>query len=323
MRLALPAAVAALLVAVPSGAAERGTVRFEPVGKQANIPERYRLAAHSFAFEMEMKAELPVTGIRVYRVRFPSPVESPHPENNTVHAEYYVPVKCGRPIPGVVILDITGGDQSLSRSIAVMLAQKGIAGLFVQMAYYGPRRPVGSKLRLMSYDLNHTFNAVRQTVLDVRRATAWLESRPEIDRERLGLLGTSLGSLVGSLAAEMEPKLKRVVVLLGGAGLVDGYWDHPEARPYIGPLEKLGATREMGRKLFAPIDPITRADNLKDRKLLIIAGKKDEIVPPKMAQALWEATGRQKIVWFDCGHYTAALYLLPALGHVVEHLGAP
>ena len=32
------------------------------------------------------------------------------------------------------------------------LAQKQIAALFVQMAYYGPRRPPGSNLRLLSTD---------------------------------------------------------------------------------------------------------------------------------------------------------------------------
>ena len=42
---------------------------------------------------------------------------------------------------------------------------KGVAGLFVQMAYYGPRRPAGSNLRLMTPDLKKTTEGVRQTVL--------------------------------------------------------------------------------------------------------------------------------------------------------------
>src|SRR5262249_61850129 len=113
-------------------------------------------------------------------LRFPSPVTSDCPENNTVHAEYYRPKGDG-PFPGVIVLDITAGDQSLSRGISTLLAQRGIAALFVQMAYYGPRRPPGSKLRLLSPNIAHTVEAIRQTVLDVRRATAWLESRPEID----------------------------------------------------------------------------------------------------------------------------------------------
>jgi len=54
----------------------------------------------------------------------------------------------------------------------------------------------------------------------------------------------------------------------------------------------------------------------------MLAAKHDEIVPPKMAEALWKATGEQKIVWFDCGHYTAVFYIVPALSHVVRHFNA-
>ncbi len=119
---------------------EKGTVRFKPVDGQAAVPERYRLAERSFEYQMSLKYEMPSVDTTVYRLTFPSPVESKSPENNTVHAEYYRP-KSKEPFPAVIVLDITGGDQSLSRSIATHLAQHGIGALFVQMAYYGPRRP--------------------------------------------------------------------------------------------------------------------------------------------------------------------------------------
>ena len=56
--------------------------------------------------------------------------------------------------------------------------------------------------------------------------------------------------------------------------------------------------------------------------MLLLAARRDEIVPPRMAQALWEATGRQKIVWFDCTHYGAALYFAPIMREVVNHFRA-
>jgi dienelactone hydrolase len=166
-------------------------------------------------------------------------------------------------------------------------------------------------------------SAVQQTVLDVRRAAAWLESRKEIDPRRLGIMGTSLGSMVGALSAEMEPRFRRVAVLLGGGGLVDAYYDHPQAAPYRAAFEKLGGKKDHVKKLFAPIDPLTCAANLKSRDLLILAGKRDEIVPPRMSTWLWEASGKQKIVWYDCTHYGAAVYVIPALLHIVDHFNAP
>lgn len=297
------------------------TVTFTPDGDQKKIPERYRLEAHKFDCEMVLEKSMPLSGIEIYSVCFPSPLKTPHEENNTVHAEYYRPRKDG-PFPCVLILDITAGDMVVSRTMARHLAKSGIGGVCVYMPYYGPRKPNGSRERLLSYDIKHTVEAVRQTVLDLRRAVAWMESRPEIDRKNLGVMGTSLGSFVAALTAEMEPKLGRVAVILGGADFIDGYQDHPKAEPYFKLMESLGITKEMMKEAIAPVDPITCATNLKDRKVLIIAAKKDEIVPPKMAENLWNATGRQKLIWLNAGHFTAALYFLSGLNNVVEHFNA-
>jgi cephalosporin-C deacetylase-like acetyl esterase len=315
-------AILAFLGVVASSSAEqpliKGTVAFRPTGDVQSIPPRYRLEAHEFTCELRLKQAFPVSGFDIFELRFPSPVETPHVENNTVHAEYYRP-RLDRLIPCVIVLDITGGNQELSRTIARHLAQKGVGALFVQMAYYGPRRPPGSKLRLLSADVAHTLEAVRQTVLDLRRATAWMEARPEIDKTRLGIMGTSLGSFVAALTAEMEPKLGRVAILLGGGGFVDAYWDHPQAVPYRDVFRLFGGTKQQIKDWLAPLDPITCAANLKDRRVLIIAAKKDEIVPPRMAEDLWEATGRQRIIWLNAGHFSAAIYLLSGLNAVVEH----
>src|SRR5262249_25679286 len=146
--------------------------------------------------------------------------------------------------PGVIVLDITAGDQSLSRTFSTWLAQNRVAALFVQMAYYGPRRPPGSKLRLLMPNIEHSLGAIRQTVLDLRAASAWLESRPEIDGRRIGIMGTSLGSFMASLAGEMEPRFGRVAVLLGGGGVVDAYYDHPKAAPYRNLYEAIGGSKE-------------------------------------------------------------------------------
>jgi hypothetical protein len=41
-----------------------------------------------------------------------------------------------------------------------------------------------------------------------------------------------------------------------------------------------------------------------------------------MADALWKASGRQKIVWYNCTHYGAVIYFVPALRQLVNHFGA-
>lgn len=298
---------------------EKGTFRFFPTDSQEKVPERYQLEERTLDYEMSLKYRLSSSKVTVYRLRYPTALESPHSENNTVHAEYYLPDGDG-PFPGTVILDVTGGDQTLSRSMSTYLARKKIACLFVQMAYYGPRRPSGTRLRLLSVDIEHSLRAVRQTVLDLRYASSWLASRKEINPGKLGIVGTSLGSFLGTLTAEMEPRFRNVVVLLGGGGLVDAYYEHPKARDLRRLYETLGGTKELLARIIAPVDPLTCANNLRDRRLLIMAGKRDTIVPPQMAQKLWEASGKQRILWFDCDHYEAVLYLPKALEQIENHL---
>lgn len=321
-----PACLTFLLVLTPpafaSSVVEKGTFAFRPSDAQKNVPERFRLSDRAFPYEMDLKLTLPAIGVTISRLRFPSPVTSPVEENNTVHAEYYRPTGKG-PYPGVIVLDITGGNQMLSRHISTYLAHNGVAALFVQMAYYGPRKPQGSKLRLLSPNVEQTVSAVTQTVLDLRVATAWLASRREIDATRLGITGTSLGSFVSALTGQMEPRLGRVCVLLGGGNFVDGYENHPLASPWIKLLQLTGLSKASMKKYIAPIDPITCAANLKERKLLILAASKDEVVPPSMARMLWEASGRQTIHWYDAGHYTAALHVADALERILIHFKAP
>lgn len=301
---------------------EKGTFAFRATDPQKNIPERFRLNDRAFSYEMDHKLALPAIGVSISRLRFPSPVSSPVTENNTVHAEYYRPIGKG-PFPAVIVLDITGGNQMVSRHISTYLAHNGVASLFVQMAYYGPRKPKGSKLRLLSPNVPQTVAAVTQTVLDLRVATAWLASRQEIDPARLGITGTSLGSFVSALTGEMEPRLGRVCVLLGGGNFVEGYENHPLASPWIKLLQATGISKANMMKYVAPIDPITCATNLKDRKLLILAASKDEVVPPRMAKMLWEASGKQTIHWYDAGHYTAALHVADALERILAHFKTP
>jgi dienelactone hydrolase len=298
---------------------ERGKIDFKP--RMPDAPEPFRLSAHSFDFTLTPRMDMPLSGYSVAEVTFPSPVESPYAENNTVHAEYFRPHGKG-PFPAVIVLEILAGGEGVARGMASLFAQNGMAGLFVRMAYYGPRRPKEGNVRLMSTNIPQTLDAVKQTVLDCRRATAWLESRPEINPKRLGIVGTSLGSFLAALTAESEPKLGKVALLLGGGGFVDAYYDHPKAKPYVQMFEKIGGSKKVIKEVLAPVDPLTHADRLKGRDLLMIAARRDDIVPPQMAEALWQASGKPKIVWLDTNHYGAALYAVQTMTQVLKHFQA-
>src|SRR5260370_17529815 len=99
MRFAIVAClVLAGLAAANEPAIEKGKVNFVPLGNQENIPKRYRLDQHRFEYRLKKIKDLPVNGVEIYELQFPSPAPSPCPENNPVHPAYYPPNRKG-PFP--------------------------------------------------------------------------------------------------------------------------------------------------------------------------------------------------------------------------------
>lgn len=316
------AALLALLFASTSAhAAERGTLVVPADDAKTSIAERFRLADYRGEYNLNLRYDLRHSGVTVYNLTFPSPVTSDVPENNTVYAEYFVPKGAGKH-PAVLVLDIMQGNQLIARGEAMWLAQNGIASMVVLLPHYNQRRAPGSKVKLVSPDIVRTMDGIRQAVLDCRVACAWLAARPEVDADRLGMVGTSLGSFITAITSANEPRIKNVCMVLGGGGLVDAYYDHPKAKPVTEWIDLLGGKR-LVKNLIAPVDPLTYAAQLKGKNLLMIAAREDEIVPPKAASQLWEATGKQRIVWLDAGHITAAFYTMSVLREMRDHVGGP
>jgi dienelactone hydrolase len=297
---------------------ETGSVPFTADDEKAGVPERFRLKPHTFDYTLTHKHELTHSEVDVYALTFPSPVTTKHASNNTVHAEFFVP-KGATKRPAAVVLDILDGTQVVGRAEALWLAQHNIPALIVHMAYYGPRR-AGSRERLLSTDVEKSVANITQTVLDCRRAVAWLETRPEVDAGKLAVVGTSLGSLVGGVVAGAEPKVKSACLLLGGGGLVDSFAEHPMAGPVLVTLAVAGVTTDKLKALIDPVDPLTYADRLKGKRLLLIAASRDDVVPPAAMKRLWEGTGKPPLVWVDETHIGAAVHMFQMMRAVVKHL---
>jgi dienelactone hydrolase len=307
--------VAIVLAAEP----QRGDAVFEPTVNEPGVPEPFRLGPARFSYELEERRSTP--RYTVSAVRFPSPIETPDPENNTVHAEYFRPLGEGRR-PAVVVLHILGGDFALSRYLAARLADRGVAALFVKLPYYGERRPRDGAKRFLSVDIERSMLSMRQSICDVRRAAAWLATRDEVDSMKLGVTGISLGGIVASVAAAAEPTLNRAALLFAGGGLADILWELPEGARYRKMWIDSGRTKADLEALTRPFDPLNYAGRLRGKRILMFAGAVDEVIPPAAAEALWKAAGQPTMRWYDCGHYSAAGYLLPAFRETVDFFAA-
>lgn len=299
-----------------------GEARFTPTPAEASVPELYRLPKATYRYEFE--PVLDEAKYAVAKVRFPSPVLSPFEVNNTIHGEYFQPKRAGRR-PAVVVLHILGADFALARYYAARLASEGVAALFIKLPYYGERRPPGRPGRFLSTDVAETSLAMRQAVCDVRRAGSWLANRPEVDPGRVGATGISLGGITSALVLAIDPAFERGATILAGGHLDEILWTMDEAGADRWRREWLATGHTMAdlKALTEPFDPITYADRLRGKRLLMMAGNVDEVVPPSSARRLWEAAGRPPIRWYDCGHYSSAGIMLPAFREAAEFLARP
>ncbi len=312
-----------------NGAAERSRtgqsvedverVQYVTPGSDQAIAERFRLATATFDVQLK-RQHLNPDRLAIYEATFPSPVVTEVTVNNTVHCEYYLPLS-DQPCASVIVLHILGGDFALSRLFCHGLASRGIASLFLKMPYYGPRRDPNSKRRMISEVPEETVEGMTQAVLDIRRATAWLGQRPELDPARRGIFGISLGAITAALAASQERDLAKFCLLLGGGDLGRVTWEAKELSRVRERWLAAGRTREDLIELLKVVDPVTYAERLRGRPALMMNALDDEVIPRACTDALWEAAGKPEIVWYPGTHYTVARHLLDALGRVCQFFG--
>lgn len=297
---------------LPSNGMRRGRVEPRKRAEESEIPEFFRLDQSGFDFDVE--PWMVSAAVLRSKVRFASPIVTEHKENNTVHGELFRPFGAGS-FPCILMLHIAGGDFELSRAVSQMLASQKIAVLFIKMPYYGERRPSGVRVRMLSNDLERGLLSMRQTVLDLRRACDWIETEPDLDSRRIGVMGISLGAITGSLASAIEPRITHACLIMGGAALHHVLYEsvEREAKSYREQWVRAGGTRESFAKVMGPYDPATYANRLSRRVVLMISASEDKTIPRQCTQALWDATGRQRVIWYPAGHYSMAKYLLPAM----------
>ena len=285
-----------------------GSAEFTPGEDETSLPEGFRLSAHRFDYTAELLKES--SRVRKYSVLFPSPVHTDAEANNTVHAVYMQPRE-GALGPGVIVLHILGGDFALSESIAHHMASNGIPSLFVKMPYYGERRSP-TRNKMITTNPRESAEGMRQGVLDIRQATAWLAARPEVDERRLGITGISLGGIMSALAAGIEPRLTSCALYLGGGDFANVLWHHEDgkAADFRKAWQAAGGDQSTFAEILRPIDPCTYGQRLTGRRILMVNATQDEVIPRASTDALLQAIELPTdVVWLEAGHYSVARYL--------------
>lgn len=237
---------------------------------------------------------------------FTSPVTCPWPENNTVHADFF-PAKNdeGR---AVVVLPQWNAGPDGHVGLCKLLNRFGITALRMSLAYHDRRMP--EHLERADYhvssNIGRTVHAGRQSVIDARASLDWLAAR---GYQRLGILGTSLGSCIAFITAAHDLRIRAAVYNHVSMYFGDVVWTGLSTGHV-----RLGfggaVTRDELRRYWSPISPACYLTRMVGRDVasLLIWTSYDSTFLPEFSREVVESFRSlglpHQVVNLPCGHYT-------------------
>ena len=250
--------------------------------------------------ELEQK----VRGTYAQFLRFTSPVQTPFPENNLANARWF-PTRGKR---AVVLLPHWNSDAIAYTSLCSVLNVLGISVLRLTMPYHDIRMPaeISRADYAVSANIGRTLDACRQGVIDVRCCLDWLESQ---GYNRLGVVGTSLGSCYAFLAAAHDPRIRVAAFNHASTYFADVVWHGQSTRHIRQGIEEHVDVDRL-RSLWSAVSPMSYFEQFSrwPRKSLVIYAKYDMTFLPEFSLEVIREFERHgldhKVVALPCGHYT-------------------
>ena len=252
----------------------------------------------------DTKLEAKVKGTFAEFLRFTSPVRTPYPENDQVNARWF-PAKGRR---AIVLLPHWNSDAISYVSLCRMFNLMGIAVLRLTMPYHDIRMPAEIQRAdyAVSANIGRTLNAVRQGVVDIRCCLDWLEQQ---GYDKLGIVGTSLGSCYAFIATAHDPRIRVAAFNHASTYVADVVW-HGQSTRHIRQGIEQQIDLDRLRQAWLAVSPMSYFKQFArwPRKSLIIYAKYDLTFLPELSRQTVEEFERHgldhKVAVLPCGHYT-------------------
>jgi len=238
-------------------------------------------------------------------VRFHSPVETPHHENNVVHAQWFPAAGSKK---AVVVLPHWNAPRDGHNALCRGLSRLGISALRISLPYHDYRMP--AELERADYAVSanvcRTIDAARQAVIDVRCCFDWLEQQ---GFERLGIVGTSLGSAYACLVSAHDSRIAVNVFNHCSTYVADVVWTGLSTQHVRKGMEEHIGLEQL-RESWMAISPVSYMEKFaaQKQKSLFIYAAYDSTFPPQLSRDIVAKVREHridhKVVVMPCGHYT-------------------
>jgi len=236
---------------------------------------------------------------------FPSALTTPHAENNTVYGRFFA-APDGDKKRAVVVMPQWNSDAGGHVGLSRLFARLGINALRLSLPYHDWRMPPELTRAdfIVSSNVVRTLQVCRQAVLDTRRALWWLRDQ---GYERLGLVGTSLGSCLAMLTASHEPLVRVQALNHVSPFFADVVWRGLSTAHVREALDS-HIDLERLRQLWRPISPWSYLERARGKKTLLIYAKYDLTFPVDLSIQLVNEFQRlglpTEVKMLPCGHYS-------------------
>jgi hypothetical protein len=241
-------------------------------------------------------------------LRFPSAVVTRHPENNVVATRLFPSRTRGGNRRAVVVLPQWNSDADGHVGLCRLLTRFGMTAVRLSLPYHEARMPpeLVRADYIVSSNIVRTLEVCRQAVLDARRAIQWLSRQ---GFERIGILGTSLGSCLSMLTSCHEPLVNAQALNHISPYFGDVVWRGLSTRHVRSGLDG-HVTLEQLRDLWRPISPQEHLDTLRTRdlKTLLVYARYDLTFPVDLSRNLVKEFRKRgiphQVSVLPCGHYS-------------------
>lgn len=243
---------------------------------------------------------------------FESALTTPHAENNRVVARWFPAASDWSLQPSasrgraVLVLPQWNSDAEGHVGLARLLARTGVSALRLSLPYHDGRMPpeLTRADYIVSSNISRTVQVCRQAVLDARRAIGWLAS---LGFERIGILGTSLGSCLSMLTTAHEPRIRAQALNHVSPWFADVVWRGLSTRHV---REGLNGNIELERlrHYWRPISPFSYLDRVRHARTLLVYAKYDLTFPVDLSRTLVDEFSKRQLPFevavLPCGHYS-------------------
>lgn len=267
------------------------------------LEERLYPSAGSLSAE-ELKA--PVAQVEVPVLSWQSEVETADEQNNTAVATYFPHQD---KLSAVIILPHWNAKAGTYFDLAKFFNKVGLSALRLTLPYHEERMPPGLERadHLVSPNIGRSLQSIRQAVLDTRAAIRWLKMQ---GYERVGIVGTSIGSCVAFLAFVHDRDLDAAVFNHVSGYMADVVW-HGLSTYHVrdGFADHIGL--DELREYWMPVSPMAYMDKLatqQPRPMRYIYTLYDLSFPVELSRDVIRELRRRNIphskATIPCGHYT-------------------